>query len=929
MRKQTPFIPLNRGISKLPFTQAPIGSVRDAINFLVTEQGLIKRPGIKQLDYLDTGLLPGDAQYIKSQALVIDSKNAVAHFFYLPSTNTVKIFIRSTEDSSIQLDVDVVLSTDNPSTEELNNIKLIYLGNNEFFVYTSKGYVKLVQATANETAPPPNQWAAFEIRDKSLTLNDVTATQGDSIVWSFYLIGTPYILEISYAYSSTETLADGMREFRDNYLPILNELAAAVGAPNNLEVITYPSDTSPTSFIIHNKLLEFQNQPSGVSSNIVDTQMVFTLINALTNETYFGVVDHPHILGYEVIINGSDWQLNLNLDYFTKTDPNGQQTEVTSVPLYGFKGFELKGIELRAAKADKIRLVHNRVVREEDLPWGYTGMTVELVSTSGAIKTYQVTAPGTVSEIPIYINKEIVLAPNGTPDKVGFEVDITYGLKQIEFYGITTFKADGLTGSLAAQDKYIALFTDPINTAKYLVNPTVGDSIIRDVYYVHGRIAYVASKGVTFSKVNYPFELVPRNPSLIADDDPIDLALDGDMRYINSYDKYLIVFGKQKQYVISWQNYFSPQTVAATEVGAFAVANLPPAKVGNSLIFLTLDNELMEFYIPQADALPNAIRITQEFLLRDSVALIPVEYAMSVLIPTSDNKTFYWVYLGAISEEGAYRPISKWELATDSHAIGALESNLLFSKVRTIGTKLYVFTGGIDFGLISKALNNTLNEFEYLPMDWYQQCTLGSWACNTYGAENKIIGQANYDLLAFSETVEFYIAYPDYYNKLDQVVDIFNVTDMGLQFYDPNNQCIDTGSEYLLPAGIVGELPDTAYVGLSFTTKAQFQVPPIIKDRIIPTQRYNLLKLSLFIFGDNFTIKFFRRIGDTTPIHTRHVIGQITGLDYYDRLIYRDQVVEIRQPVTGTGLIEIETNSLDLLIVRGFTAVLDIRERGL
>jgi hypothetical protein len=885
-RVKTTFITLNQGIDTRPLLQASIGSARDIVNFFVHEKGLTKRPGIRLMETLSrTG------EYIDSHLLTVEGHDCMADIFW---NNGIVAHVRSLESDAVNLTLQATVArTTKPAWA-----KVLYLNNNQFMIVCEGA--RLVPVRAEASYDPPANWLAFETRYLTDSLDTLQATSGDYVSISFALEGTPYVIRWRHTFADNEAFYNVFNKFNADMMGWLNELFSRLYSASGYTWQTINYDTNKVSMVLHEPWV------NGFNPNYTSANGTLTLNGVIDIGTTIGntIASYNGTIDYSITPEGGSFKLTLG-----------------STTISGITGIGLYSASMSLANlADKIKLIFKRVTNEEELPYGTAGFTVELIDSAGRLKTYVVDRPGVVRPTPIYRTK--LFEYNGA----NFVIKRETAPSGIKFVNIAAGSVSSLTGTYAINDGYTMLLNDDVNIAEYLVMPSVLGKSLSDVTSYQGRVVYCGGQAVTFSKTDEPFEVVARDPMNVVATDPVDLVFETDIYYVMPYDRYLMVFGANEQYVISWDNYFAPDTVAVTPVTSYSIARTRPALIGNSLLFLTAQGKLMEFYVREANALPIAIAISQETLPTGFNRLVPVPSMPAGLVFNSDGTEAYYIYMPPIGET-LYRPISKWQFAVGATPVGEANQKLYFA--RYYNATLYV--GTIDLEMLKRIIINDLEEYEFLALDWAQEATSITPSCpTTYGNDAHMLWTAEFPTNWLDASLpSVFFAYRDYYNRLDEATDIISQTNLTVQFRDPLYLCIDTGASYVLDNDVVADYGvDTVYRGYKVQAKVRFQVPPLNGSDIIPTKRYSVSAIEPLAFGGEYIVNFYKRPDDTTPYAVRKVVGQVIGLDRFNYVTYRDDLARIRQPLNGGGVIEFSQEVLEPWILFGYSAVIDVTERG-
>jgi len=935
---QTPLIALTQGLNDRPVLTAPLGSVRDVQNMFVTDRGLIRRPGIKHLEDID--VLGGDtaSTFLNSQLINIEGEDCIA-YFYLDSTNkTLKVRVISMEEQgTIDITLNVSLTIIDPAKDTPSYGKLLYLGNMQFVVLTDKAYVKATYATKADAVIPPMQWVVFETKDG--TAFSSIGSKNDSISIDFALLGTPYVLTYKYTLSASEnvqTAIDNLKLFIDTFPTQIDK-----ALHNNVSLwkyyVLYNDAAAEYSLSIKNGRIDPADAIQPISMGTIpdysawnnsNGQLLLTDVSA--DITY--IFDSVTMAWYLDNTDPNTVRLVFSptTNYTIQYADGSTATGTADISIPNVKGIEFKDVDV-VDSSSKILAVHKTLATEENLPKAVKGFTIEVSSLEGYPKTLIVITSGIYREETFYIDKSLALRIDtvGTPI---WDIDISYGIKQLEFLQYVTPVLDGLTGVYYAQDDYVLLISIATNVAKYIVPPTIANNYIKDAIVFQGRVGLLAANGITFTKVNKPYEVLVVRPDVVLDSDPIDIGVEGNAMFIHSYEDYLLILAKHKQYLLAWEGYFSPKTVSLTTIGAYDIANVKPVTINNSVIFVDISNRFLELFITNQQTVPKPFYITDYTITEPIICLIAAP-TISTLFACTENNTVYSVYVPPIgSVEKLYRPLSKHSFAKGV-MIGEINDKLYFINPTTINNVRYIQLGVIDLSLIQKAYANQLTNNVFLGIDWFQQLSPVTASCTGDGFVEYNTSSQLYALDVGQYQV--WIEYPETFNILELVTSglyTINTTQSPKQttvwVKDTNFKCLWDGTQYVLDPNVTDELAVSLFIGIPFDSFVQFYIPPVTSNgEMRITDKYNVVSLSLYAYGGGFKIDYYRDMLSTTPYSTYKHFGQELNFVEINNAVYEASVINVRTPVPYRGLVQISNLTEEPLIIYGYQARITYYER--
>ena len=960
-RLSTPEILLNQGLSDLPTIHAPIGSVKEIENFLVTERGLVKRPGIKHIEDLEFSFnslnwVLDSYRYLNSQIINIDGKDCMVHFFFSErridegggtyrADPVVQAFIKGIDDPEI--DTEICIHIVNDQKEETNGksitkAKLIYVGNNRFIFIGDNGYVKAVKPSSIDRLIPPNNWVILE--DRQQAFPNEALGPSEYLLIRFALIGTPFELVWKRKGGTNETLNDiknDLEKFRQQFLNfIMNSLYSEED-----EVFRSRENAANTSYVLENHLIDeplsiVDEQQTNNDTSYINEYVEISLRSLENNiiaifssdpNDWTDIVVTPQIneehekIGVQVKINATG-----NFVY-----PDGSFESFNNFTINYVTGIEFLGIESKV-ESDNILFLFKEIDNKEQLPEATPGYTIEYHSLEGYPKILRRTTKRTYIETPLYISRKIII-DNDEIGNVVWKLQVDYGLKALEFYNYTMFEADVKTQDyVETQDNYYAMVNMPLNVPEYIVEPVIANNFIKDAYFYQGRIGLLSQKGITFSTPNSFFDFVKKRVEIILDTDPVDIALEGDMLYVKPFDKYLVLLGRYKQYLLTWEGFFSLRTVAITEISHYELAEVEPVLVNNSLLFVDISGKLLEFYTVLSQTLPKAFQVSHYHIPTPISKFIPIPSLNFIFGFTPDYKTAWAVYTLPIDKlENLYRPISKLTFPLSAEPVGEINKKIYFVyPAKSSATypdiePLKLQIGYIDTEIISKMYSDLLEELDFMAVDWLQESSAISHSCS--GTKLQYSASFNLDF-PDKDQITFWLQYPETTFLIEKVLDenIENITDNSVTITDANYECIydEASSTFIIPSSEEDELATKMYAGIPVIAKVKFEPIPI-QEQPLAVDKYSLVVFRILAYGLPMTIKFYKTPKDTQPFFEHLITGQTLNLDVYDVWDYRTTFYKIRQPMPAHGLIEIVSDTFDPLIIYSYQAIFNIYERRL
>ncbi len=934
LKFQTPIIPLTAGISDRPLLSAPIGAVKDVENMLITDRGLIRRPGIKHVEDFD--VLNGDqtSTFLNAHTINIEGEDCIAYFYYDATSTQLKVRVKSMEQNgTIDLVLNIKLTIQDPTKDVPTKGKLLYLGSSQFVVLTDKAYIKATWADENDTILPPMQWLVIETKDGQ-PFNSV-GVKDDSIQVNFALLGTPYVLSFRYMLAANETIQDvinALKLFIDFFPAIID--GALHNHTSAWTYYTLSSSGNEYSFTIKNGRVDPTKDVTPVPMGDAPVYQAWDTTNgqlllydALSDITY--IFDSVSMEWYTTLTEPNTIRLAFSPTYTIQYPDGTTATGESILDIPNVKGIEIKDV-LYNDSSSQLLVVHESVATNEVLPKAVKGFTIEVSSLEGYPKTYVATTSGVYREETFYVTKSLVLRTDnvGTPI---WDITIEYGLKQLEFFQYTTLVVESFEGTYFYQDDYVVLINIPTNVAKYVIPPTIVDNYIKDALIFQGRVGLLAHNGVTFTSFKNPYQIVVLRPDMVVDTDPIDIGLEGGAFALHPYEEYLLILAHHKQYLLAWEGYFSPKTVSLTTISAYDLAEVMPVTLNNSVIFIDENNRFLELFVTNQKSVPKPFYVT-EYTILDNITELVASPTLSMLFAKTQTNIVYTLYAPPIENlEKLYRPLSKQTFVKGT-LIGEINGLLYFINPVTLDGVRYIQIGTLDLTLIRKTFSNQLSNNAFLSIDWYQVTDQITASCTNDG---QVQYTATFNLAALDPAqYRVWKEYPDSINVLElvdaQLATITltsNPATTQVQATDSNFNCLANGASYTLDPATLNDLAVKLYIGIPFVSQVKFAVQPVYQEQTLMSNKYNVVELKLYTYGGGFQVKYFRDILIPTPYMVYNHHGQELNYVEVNKMAYDAEIVYIRTPLPYKAFVQITNLTEEPLIIYGYQARITYYER--
>ena len=225
---------------------------------------------------------------------------------------------------------------------------------------------------------------------------------------------------------------------------------------------------------------------------------------------------------------------------------------------------------------------------------------------------------------------------------------------------------------------------------------------IQDIFLYRNRLGLLSGDNITLSETGEYYNFFPTSVTTIVDSDTIDVAVDSNqavvLKYAIPYNKELLIFGTNAQYIMSSGDTLTPNGVSVQQSTAFNISSVPPVGIGPNVYFGIEKNNfsaIREYYV-QPDSLSNdAADVTAHcpaYIPNDLKAIVgsaknDMVFALSSMTPdTLYVYNFYW--------NGEEKAQSAWHKWTFNGAI--------IHDIQEVSGDLYLFTDRSTDSFIEK-----------------------------------------------------------------------------------------------------------------------------------------------------------------------------------------------------------------------------------
>jgi len=194
-----------------------------------------------------------------------------------------------------------------------------------------------------------------------------------------------------------------------------------------------------------------------------------------------------------------------------------------------------------------------------------------------------------------------------------------------------------------------------------------------DVFFFKNRLGVLAQDNVVMSETGEYYNFFPTTVTDVLDSDPIDVAVDSNkavhLRYAVPYNKELLIFGDNAQFILSATKALSPKDVNIQQSTAFSFnKDVAPYVIGPNVYFVTekASSSLVREYYTTPDSISNdAANITAHCpnYLPTGIKKITgsSRYDMLFALPGDGNVIYVYNFFWQ-GDEKAQSAWHKWEL---------------------------------------------------------------------------------------------------------------------------------------------------------------------------------------------------------------------------------------------------------------------------
>lgn len=227
-------------------------------------------------------------------------------------------------------------------------------------------------------------------------------------------------------------------------------------------------------------------------------------------------------------------------------------------------------------------------------------------------------------------------------------------------------------------------------------HPSCVNRKIRDIFFFQNRLGFCADENVVMSQDGEYFDFYRSTATTILDTDPVDVAIASEkvsiLNYAVPFNRTLLLFSDQSQFVLEGGQIFTPQTVAVAQATSFEnYTNVRPVGVGQYIYFPVPRGSnagLREYFVQEGNEQNDAIDVTSHvprYLPRSITSMAASSSEDTLVMLADDERNSMWIYRFFFNAEGKLQSAwSKWQWAAEDMILSAefIESTLYMVVTR-------------------------------------------------------------------------------------------------------------------------------------------------------------------------------------------------------------------------------------------------------
>ena len=225
---------------------------------------------------------------------------------------------------------------------------------------------------------------------------------------------------------------------------------------------------------------------------------------------------------------------------------------------------------------------------------------------------------------------------------------------------------------------------------------------LNDVFFYRNRLGVLAGENVVFSRAGDFFNFFQETITQVLDTDPIDIAVShvkvSDLHFAIPFDKNLVLFSGQTQFVLTATDMLTPKTVAIHQTTEFECSLKAKPVAAGSNIYFAVDKTgytgVREYYVANYQLTFDADNITAHvprYLPGDTFKLVSsTNEDMLFALSRDEQNTLYVYKFYWQGEEKAQSSWSKWTFGEDAKILSVemMNTQMFLLIQRSDGTYL-------------------------------------------------------------------------------------------------------------------------------------------------------------------------------------------------------------------------------------------------
>jgi hypothetical protein len=286
-----------------------------------------------------------------------------------------------------------------------------------------------------------------------------------------------------------------------------------------------------------------------------------------------------------------------------------------------------------------------------------------------------------------------------------------------------------------------------VGDTKYARDPSFVGRTISEIFFYRDRLGFLSDESISFSESGQFFNFYPTSILSLLDADRIDVTTAhtkvANLKHAVPYNKSLLIFSEQTQFVIEDTNALTPKTITVKVATEFPCSAARPVGVGKNIYFVADKDQWSQFreYFPDTNTLNyDSTDVTGHLpkYIPAGITKITAATNEDMLVALSSqepNSLYVYKYYWSNSEK-LQNSWSKFTFGSDSTILSVdfIQSKLLIIVSRPDG--VYLESMNVALGAIDS------DEPYYVHLDRKRQLTTSAFSYNS------VTGYSTIDLAA-------------------------------------------------------------------------------------------------------------------------------------------------------------------------------------